>query len=148
MRHLLPLIALALAGLTACDDDDPSDVTDGCNLEAAFRVDGDERCAAGFAETTALAGGGRQTLITLTGPDPELLTISVDDLAEGDNDIAAGAAVYVDGDGDAYVSLAGGLLTAEEITADFEGDFAFDAVGASGDTVSVTDGVIENLRFR
>ena len=148
MRHLLPLTALALVGLIACDDDDPSDVTDGCNLEAAFRVDGDGRCASGFAETTVLTGSSTQTLFTLTGPERELLTISVVDLADGDNDIAAGAAEYVDEAGVAYVSLAGGILTAEEISADFEGNFFFDAVAASGDTVSVTDGVIENLRFR
>lgn len=142
MRYLL---LAALLPLVACDDDDPSDLVEACRLEVAFLVDGDGRCMTGFATTENF--GMTVTNIALTGVERELLTFTIAELAEGDNDIPEASASYTDPTGRLYTSLPGGLLTVTDLDSDLDADFSFRAVEGV-DTVEIARGVIENLGFR
>ena len=148
MPRYAPLALLTLSSLAvACDDDDPSDVAEGCRLEVAFLVNGEERCLTGSAESTRLQAGTTTTITLNGGAGSETLEMFFVDLAEGDNLIPENGARYVDPDGAVYSSGAGGRFTVSELDDDIDAEFSFTAENLT-DSVAVTRGVIENLQFR
>lgn len=148
MPRYAPLALLALCSLAAaCDDDDPSDVAEGCRLEVAFLVNGEERCLTGFAESTRLQAGTTTSITLNGGLGDEEITMLFIDLAEGETPIAENGATYVDPDGAVYTSEPGGRFVVSELDDDIDAEFSFTAEGLA-DSVVITRGVIENLRFR
>lgn len=135
---------LAATSLIGCDDDDPSDVANNCQREAAFEIDGEGICATGTFVLSAST-----TSITLTGENNETLSIMIDGTEEDTYTIPVGRAVYIDRNGEAFASTEGGTIDIRDNVSDMDASFSFSASSVtSGTTVEVTNGVIEDLPSR
>jgi len=145
MKNILWGLMVLLVTTTSvgCDDDDPSDVADDCQREAAFKVDGEGICATGTFLLTA-----SETSINLTGEDNQTLLITVTGVDETTYPIAANEAVYIDVNNVSYASVDGGTLTIRDNVSDMDASFSFRAESADGVSIEISEGVVEDLPSR
>lgn len=134
---LLLSFCLAFAG---CDKDDPNDTTPNCFLEAAFKAGDLAICASGSSNQTI-----QSLSISLRGEEGETLSIVVLGTNASRYAIPAGNATYTDLSGKSFASTSGGTIEFTSIDGEFDGSFSFDATSSTGETISITEGVFENL---
>jgi len=112
-----------------------------CAKAVTFDAAGTEVCATG----TFTLGNGTTTTLNLIGDGGETLVIGVSGAATTTYAIPVGNGLYTAADGKLYISTSGGMLTVTDNTTTMDAAFSFDAATTSGETISITAGVVTDL---